>query len=239
MSTRRGACVARARLQAKFGNPMPTKTTSPSRSSWAARTAMSSLFVYAAALETVVHPRTDKRLRAQAFAPVITQLFHVAGAVRDTKDKIVQPRGERRLVTRNVFPVDIEVVVAIVVALCIRRMRTPWFADNRVDDNARDKRAVGIGAHDFLVDDLFDDNDDPPGRERGFLLHAIQSPDLRVAAAVRTLCVDDRDIRVERWHRCDHFARVRADHAANLVVDYRQLAALIVAQRPERQLGCA
>ena len=31
-----GACVARARLQARFGSPMPTKTTSPSRSSRAA-----------------------------------------------------------------------------------------------------------------------------------------------------------------------------------------------------------
>src|ERR1700687_1070702 len=138
MSTRCGACVARARLHAKFGSPMPTKTTSPSRSSCAARTAINSLFVYPAASETVVHPRADKRLRTQAFAPVITQLFHVFSAVGDTMDKIIQPSGKCRLVARNVFPVDIEVVVAIVVALCIRRMRTPRLADDSIDDNAWD-----------------------------------------------------------------------------------------------------
>src|SRR5579859_407911 len=42
MSTRLGACVQRARLHARFGRPMPTKTTSPSLSSRAATADMSS-----------------------------------------------------------------------------------------------------------------------------------------------------------------------------------------------------
>src|SRR5918992_4791753 len=42
MSTRFGACVARARLHARLGRPMPTRTVSPWRSSCAAAAAMNS-----------------------------------------------------------------------------------------------------------------------------------------------------------------------------------------------------
>ena len=82
-------------------------------------------------------------------------------------------------------------------------MRAPGLADDRVDDVARDERAVGICAHDLLVDDLFHHDDDAFGGERRLLLDAIEPPDLRVAAGIRSLRVDDGHIRIEGGNRRD------------------------------------
>src|SRR5215469_15624609 len=147
MSTRFGACVARARLHARFGSPIPTKTTSPSRSSFAARTAMSSEFVYVSASEAVVDSFAKAWFRFQAFAQT-WHLVHVGGAIGNAVDELIEPRLQSRVVARHFIPRDVEVVVAIVVALRVRRMRAPRFADDGVDDEAWDERPVRIGAHD-------------------------------------------------------------------------------------------
>src|SRR5207302_963751 len=63
-STRRGAWVARARLHARLGRPIPTNTTSPSTSSRAATLAIISSAVYAPS-EPVIHPGAAPFLRLE------------------------------------------------------------------------------------------------------------------------------------------------------------------------------
>src|SRR5512141_1496218 len=79
---RLGACVRRARLQARLGSPTPTKTTSPSRSSRAALMVISSAALYFISIFSII----DRGCRAagNAQAPVHggAQLFPIRGAVR-------------------------------------------------------------------------------------------------------------------------------------------------------------
>src|SRR5215471_11419758 len=155
MSTRFGACVARARLHARFGRPIPTKTTSPSRSSLAARTAMSSEFVYVSPSEAVVDSFAKAWLRLEALAQT-GHIVHVRGAIGDAVDEFVEPRLQPRVVARHLIPGDV------------------------VDDEAGDERPVRVGAHDRRLDDLLDDHDDALRRERRLFLDAVEAPDLRV-----------------------------------------------------------
>src|SRR5213078_2327600 len=125
MSTRFDACVRRARLQARFGRPMPTNTTSPSASSRAATVAIISSGEYSeavvdsgAALLSRLEPLQQARL-----------LLHILDAALHPVDELVQVVCQLRTVARDRFPADIEVVVAVVVPLRVRRMRSP-----RLDD---------------------------------------------------------------------------------------------------------
>src|SRR5689334_11700411 len=94
MRTRLGAWVARARLHARLGSPIPTKTTSPSRSSRAATTVIISSGVYAgAALEAVVHSSGQALFCLEACGQ--TRLLRdVPGAIGDAVDEFVQIAGE-------------------------------------------------------------------------------------------------------------------------------------------------
>src|SRR5580704_11900071 len=110
-----GAWVARARLQARFGRPMPTKTTSPSLSSAAARNAIFSDAVGASV--AIVDPRRHARLCAQPLHQPCAQLLHVRGAVGHAEHEGLKPVGVASRVARDLFPLDVEFVVAVVVAL--------------------------------------------------------------------------------------------------------------------------
>src|ERR1022692_936366 len=123
MSTSSGACVARARLHARFGNPMPTNTTSPSLSSRAARTAINSLSVYAAASEAIVDSLADARLGGQPLDCRRSQFVEILGPAGDAVDPLEQPCVHALRIARDLIPAHIEVVVAIVIALRVRRMR--------------------------------------------------------------------------------------------------------------------
>src|SRR5438094_1271581 len=93
MRTRLGACVARARLHARLGSPIPTKTTSPSTSSRAATTVIISSGVYGTALEAVVHSGGESLFRLEACAQ--TRLLRdVPGPIGDGVDDFVQIAGE-------------------------------------------------------------------------------------------------------------------------------------------------
>src|SRR5258708_26710572 len=111
MSTRFGAWVARARLQARFGSPIPTKTTSPSRSWRAADTAINSLGVYSV---PVIHSRGDAIVRSQPLLQPRVCL-EIRRTVRDAVDVPVEVRRETSRVARDRLPCDVEVIVAIVV----------------------------------------------------------------------------------------------------------------------------
>src|SRR5918992_195637 len=95
MSTRSGAWVARARLQARLGSPMPTKTTSPSRSSRAATVVIISAGVYLISVP-IVHPRAHPAGRAQALQS--SAPLHVLRPVPDAEHELIEIALERRAV---------------------------------------------------------------------------------------------------------------------------------------------
>src|SRR3712207_5920068 len=100
MRTRFGACVARARLQARFGSPMPTKTVSPSHSSRAAVAAMSSA---GRASVPIVHPGRDTVARAQPLHEPGAPL-QVLRAVPYAVHVVIQVARERGPVARRRLP---------------------------------------------------------------------------------------------------------------------------------------
>src|SRR5436190_454156 len=96
MSIRLGACVARARLHARLGSPMPTNTTSPSRSSLAAtqiinsrplasgegRSSARDFAAVGELLIAIIHARTDSLVGREARFEL--RLHHqVLGAIAD------------------------------------------------------------------------------------------------------------------------------------------------------------
>src|SRR5215471_3601262 len=120
MSTRFGACVARARLHARFGSPMPTNTTSPSRSSRAATAVIISSALYGASV-AIVHAGGHVAARLEPRGE-LRLLRHVLRAIAHAEHDIAQIRVGRGRIARDRFPSDVEIVVAVVVALRVARM---------------------------------------------------------------------------------------------------------------------
>src|SRR6476620_5480754 len=88
MSTSRGACVARARLQARFGRPMPTNTISPSRSSRAATTVIISSAEYCISV-AVIHSPAHHGARGEPLGEPGMQ-GEVAGPILDAHHELVE-----------------------------------------------------------------------------------------------------------------------------------------------------
>src|SRR6266699_1227466 len=145
MSTRFGACVASARLHARLGSPMPTKTMSPSRSSAAAAhiiTVFSAApsapvrFRFSAvALIAIVHAGTQSLLgdESRREAGMFGEIF---APIADAEHEFVEISLEPPRVLRDFFPADVELVVAVIVPLRVRRVRAPRLMNDRVDDEA-------------------------------------------------------------------------------------------------------
>src|SRR2546426_4440442 len=109
MSTRFGACVRRARLQARFGKPIPTNTTSPSASSRAATVAIISSGVKS---EAVVYSGAVLLRRLEPLhQPGL--FLHVLDAVTHAIHEFIQIARQLRAVARDRFPADVELVVAV------------------------------------------------------------------------------------------------------------------------------
>src|SRR5712691_2642795 len=135
--TRLGACVARARLQARFGSPIPTKTTSPSRSSRAATAAIISSGVYAG-LEAVVDSAGESLFRLKSDGQL--RLFlHVAGAVGHAVHELLEVAREPIGIARDAFPGDVKIVVAVVIALRVGGVRPPRLDHHGAHDHARNR----------------------------------------------------------------------------------------------------
>src|SRR5207249_7614621 len=67
------------------------------------------------------------------------------------------------------------IFVAIVIALRVRRVRTPRLDDDGAHDRGRDQCAVWIGANHAFGDELLHNDDDALRRERRLFLDAQQS----------------------------------------------------------------
>src|SRR2546421_6997228 len=156
-STRCGAWVARARLHARFGRPIPTNTTSPSTSSRAATLAIISSGVYAPS-EPVIHPGTVSGFRLEPCGQLRTFL-QVRLPMGHAAHEVVEVALQRVPVARDRFPRDVEIIVAIVVPLRVRRVRAPRLHHDCIHDHAGDDRAVRIGADYRFVHQLLDHDD--------------------------------------------------------------------------------
>src|SRR5690349_7417204 len=97
---------------------MPTKTTSPSRSSRAAAATIRSDGVAApdSGSVTIVHRRRETLRRGEPGEPA-AHLPDIGGPIGDAVDPLLEPGLELRRVLRDLAPGDIEVVVPVVEAL--------------------------------------------------------------------------------------------------------------------------
>src|SRR5579864_5292794 len=110
MSRRLGACVARARLQARFGSPIPTKTTSPSCSARAATAAIISFGVYSVA---IIDSAAWALRRLQPLRePGLPR--EISCPIRDSVDILVEILLELRGIARDRLPIDVESIIAVV-----------------------------------------------------------------------------------------------------------------------------
>ena len=109
-------------------------------------------------IEAVVHSGTELCAGREPFDEG-GLLPEVSCAIRYSIDEVVEIAGERRGIARDRLPRHVEIVVAIVVTLRVRRMRTPRFDDYRVHNRRGNDCAIGIGANDAFVDELLDHDD--------------------------------------------------------------------------------
>src|SRR5262249_42706255 len=158
-------------------SPMPTNTTSPSFRQRAAVTAIISFGVYS---EPIIDAWRHARRRTEAVLESRLRR-EIRSAVAHAVDELVEVPRELLGAARDRLPVDVELVVPVVIALGIRRMRAPGLDDDGVDDHARDHCSIRIGSNDGFVDELLDDHDHSFRCERHFLLDSHEAPDLRVA----------------------------------------------------------
>src|SRR5437867_9624864 len=120
-----GACVTRARLQARLGRPMPTKTMSRSRSSEAAAQTIASMFsapacgrvgcrFSAGVLIAIVDAGAQSLLGGEPVRES-RNLREIFLSIADAENEFVEVLVELLGVPRDFFPRDVELVVAIVI----------------------------------------------------------------------------------------------------------------------------
>src|SRR5262249_46226248 len=127
---------------------MPTKTTSPSCNCRAAWQIINSFAVNAdsvaivdrlAIVSACLQPRD---IRAHSFA--------VFRAIPHAVNPLVQIGIELVDVLRNLSPANVEIVVAIVIALNVRRMAAERLMDHGVHDETGNQRPVWVAANNTL-----------------------------------------------------------------------------------------
>src|SRR4030095_13951237 len=114
----------------------------------------------------------------------------------------MEPGQNRRVILGKLVPGQVRFVVAVVVALNIGRVRAVRLMYDGIDDQPGNQGTIGIGTDHRFIDDLLHYDDDVLGGKRYFLLHAEQTPQLRVPLRIGALRVEDGDIGIERrYHR--------------------------------------
>ena len=156
---------------------------------------------------------------------------------RLAEDVPVHPGQETIAFARDRIPALVEAVVARVMIVHVRRIRAARALRDGTHDPVRQHDAIHGGRQ--FVDDFLDRDDQGAGSERGLALGADDAVHRHVAAPVRALCMQDRDVGIERGHRRQSLARERALDAADARIDGRQVGAEVAAQRRERQPGGA
>src|SRR5512141_2464747 len=119
---RLGACVRRARLQARFGSPTPTKTTSPSRSSRAELMVINSAAVYSMLVFSIVNHGCRAAGHAQARVRFFPQLLPVGFAIRHAIHPFLQVCLQRFICLAELIPFQVKVVIPVIISLGIGGM---------------------------------------------------------------------------------------------------------------------
>src|ERR1700752_4825515 len=158
MRTSFGACSRRARLHARLGSPIPTKTTSLSRSWRAAWQTINSCGLKCGPSIAIVDRLTVMRSRFQAIQ-LIAHAPDILRAIAQPVYPLFEVSSEQCLVFRNLAPANIKVVVAIVKAMREGRVIAKRFMHHGADDHFGNQRSVWIGANDTLRNNLFSDHD--------------------------------------------------------------------------------
>src|SRR5918995_1747110 len=218
MRTTSGACVRRARFAALLGSPIPTKQTVPFVSSRAAATDIISSAEYV--FSDTGHLRKSDR---HEVLRKVGRATHVA----------VDPRIEVTAVASDVIPRLVEGVVALGVAVRVGGMGPSRYLADGVYDPCREHDAVLMRLE--AVDDLLDGHDRSARREHRLFLHAADSPQHHVAAAIRLLGVDDRDIRRQRGDGGELFAGERAGDGHDRARLADEVGSHVAAEHCERQ----
>src|SRR5688572_13498162 len=107
-----------------LGSPMPTNTMSPSRSSAAAAQIISSVAI----VDATAHSFRGR--------PASRNPGQVLGAIAHAVNVFVQIADQTRPIARDLLPPNVELVVAIIVALNVRGMRAPRLVHHRVHDES-------------------------------------------------------------------------------------------------------
>ena len=108
--------------------------------------------------------------------------------------------------------------------------------DDRIDDEPRQDRPVGVRADHRFVDEVLDDDDHPIRGERRLLLAPEQPPHLGIARGVGALGVDDRHIGLQGRDRIDGSVAIGRRDRPDEGIRRRQVGLEIAPQRVERQV---
>src|SRR5690348_579793 len=182
----------------------PPSTYAPPR-----RSSSPTLSRFRSSIPPVIDRRGRVRFRLELIKTRLANFTHIRSEILETVNPLIEPRDNFRMVLGKLVPGEISFIVTIVIALNIRGMRTVGFVHHGIDNQSWDQGAVRIRTNNCFVDDFFDHNDHMLGGERHFFLHTDQAPDLSVAAAVRTLRMENRDVRAQRRHNRDFPRAVR------------------------------
>ena len=140
----------------------------------------------------------------------VAELLDVLAVVREAVHPLVEPGVERLLVLRDAIPLQVEAVVAVVVALGERRDgRRTAPRPRRRPPRPGSPCGWGRGGSTGSSTTSSTTTITLLGGERDLLLAAQQPPDLRVAVGIGALRVHDRDVGPQRRHHVDLVGRRR------------------------------
>ena len=193
-----GCVRRRARFAARLGRPIPTKQTV----SLSSRRAASTAIISSGRRSRSRHARAPPRLEAG----VVLATSAVSRTCRS------HPRAEAVAVAADRVPRDVEVVVALVVAVRVRRMRAARSSATASTTQPGSTTPPGRGSSSSTISSTV--TIERARREHDLLLHAEDPPELDVAVPVGLLRVDDADVRPQRRHGRELLAGERARRSA-------------------------
>ena len=145
----------------------------------------------------------------------------------------VDPGGELGAIAGDRVPAQVEIVVAGVVAVRIGRPGAARAVRDGRHREVRQHDVVHRGRN--LVDDRLDGDEQLRRGECGLARGADDPVDRDIAAAVRALRVQDRDVGIDRGHGRDLLAGVGAGDVPDARILLRKIGADVAAEHPERQ----
>ena len=154
------------------------------------------------------------------------------------EDVVAHPGEEGVALAGNGVPGLVEGVGALVVAMGVGRVGAAGhFGDGGHRPAGQDHGVGAAGAE--IVDHFLDRDDRPPGGEHRFLLHPEDALDQHVAVPVGAERVDDRYVRADCRHGCQHLPGIGTGERADRGVHAGKVDALVAPENGKGQIGGA